>query len=401
MKQALLLTLVVLFVLSLAPSMVYAGVTEMRIWTDELMDPDPGQMNPVTGVVTRYGQKSEPATFYVIRWCVNRENEHNFMTITDDAAAGPYGMELGMGEIPSNNCWMDLRRTDAAPGWDYPLDASATERVTFWVKADSGTAPFWFMGQSYKPSDPPVQDPNLSERQYSVNVFVDGETIINFDDFGDMYVHRDRHFNGEWQFVSIPWEFLTMTDSALVDEMIPFSLVWEGSVKDTEGDQSSFDYSRLRTIKWHTKPESESLIQKYWNSPDNLWGDPGEMAPPGVWSLDEIIFTLNEGTGIVNVDGEKDTVPLTYELSDNYPNPFNPTTTISYAVPVSNNVTIEIYNAIGAKVRTLVDRYVTAGHYKATWDGKNDQGQSVPSGTYFYKMHSSHFNTVKKMTLIK
>jgi len=117
--------------------------------------------------------------------------------------------------------------------------------------------------------------------------------------------------------------------------------------------------------------------------------------------MDEVIFCLNAGTGIVGVDGQKTVVPLTYELGDCYPNPFNPTTQIEYAIPVSNNVTIEIFNSLGQKVRTLVDRYMSAGTYHTTWDGMDDNGNVMPSGVYFYKMTSSHFNAVKRMLLMK
>ena len=397
-------TLGILFTLLLVVGLVgssFAGVTEMKIYSDEMMDADSSQLNPVTGVITRYGSKSNPATYYIIRWCVNRENEHNFMDINSDAAAGPYGMHFGMGDIPSNNLWMDLRRTDAAPGWDYPLDASSTQRVTFWIKADPGTAPLWFMGQSYKPSSPPVVDATLNERQYSVNAFIDGETIIQVDDFGDLYTLRDNPWNGEWQFVSLPWDFLTDADSAEVSQLLPWSLAWEGSVKDKEGNKSSFDISRLRTIKWHTKPESDFLIDQYWNSPNNLWGPPGQKAKPGVWAIDEVTFCLNQGTGITNADGEETTVPLTYELKDAYPNPFNPSTTIEYGIPVSNKVSLIIYNEMGQRIRTLVDENRTTGTYKVVWDGKDDFGNAVSSGVYFCKMQSSHFTATKKLLLQK
>jgi len=100
---------------------------EIIIWKNEMMDPDHGQDNPVTGT-TRYGQKSAPASKYIVRWAVNAEGDHNFMSLGNEwAAEGPYGMKLGMGDIPSNNCWLDIRRKDAAEGWDSPLDASGEQ----------------------------------------------------------------------------------------------------------------------------------------------------------------------------------------------------------------------------------------------------------------------------------
>jgi hypothetical protein len=127
----------------------------------------------------------------------------------------------------------------------------------------------------------------------------------------------------------------------------------------------------------------------------------GRMPYWSDFSFDEMVFTLNEGTGVTDVDGKASVMPLTYDMSANYPNPFNPSTTIEYAIPVSNHVSIEVLNELGAKVRTLVNRPMTAGTYQATWDATDDQGNKVPSGVYFYKMISSHYNSVQKMVLTK
>ena len=93
--------------------------------------------------------------------------------------------------------------------------------------------------------------------------------------------------------------------------------------------------------------------------------------------------------------------PDGFGLSQNYPNPFNPSTSFSYSLPVSNNVTIDIYNELGTKVRSLVNRFATAGTYTATWDGQDDNGNSLSSGIYFCKMQASHFSSVKKILLVR
>jgi hypothetical protein len=87
---------------------------------------------------------------------------------------------------------------------------------------------------------------------------------------------------------------------------------------------------------------------------------------------------------------------LTYHLSDNYPNPFNPETYIRYSIPQSGRVTITLYNVLGQKVRILVDKYQPAGNYVY-----NFFAGDLPSGIYFYKMDSGEFSQVKKMVLMK
>jgi hypothetical protein len=95
------------------------------------------------------------------------------------------------------------------------------------------------------------------------------------------------------------------------------------------------------------------------------------------------------------------TVPGISLRASNYPNPFNPTTTISYTVPTSGDVTLKVYNMKGQVVRTLVNSSVNAGNHTVTWNGTDDNGSAVSSGLYFYKIQSSNQTLTKKMLLAK
>ncbi len=79
-------------------------------------------------------------------------------------------------------------------------------------------------------------------------------------------------------------------------------------------------------------------------------------------------------------------VPVSLKLRQNYPNPFNPVTAISYQLPAVSQVQLEIYNTIGQRVRTLVNRRQAAGRYTVQWDGRNDASQPVASGVYVYRL---------------
>lgn len=95
-------------------------------------------------------------------------------------------------------------------------------------------------------------------------------------------------------------------------------------------------------------------------------------------------------------------VPTTTALLQNYPNPFNPTTTITYDIATSSQVTIEIFVVSGQRVRTLVNRYQEVGRYTATWDGRDARGNTVQTGVYFYRMTAGNTVSVaKKMLLLK
>ena len=100
-------------------------------------------------------------------------------------------------------------------------------------------------------------------------------------------------------------------------------------------------------------------------------------------------------------DYEARALPTVYALSQNYPNPFNPTTTIDYSIPKSGNVELVIFNMTGQKVRTLVSGKQDAAFYKIVWDGRNELGENVASGLYFYRLVSGSFSNIEKMTLIK
>jgi hypothetical protein len=97
----------------------------------------------------------------------------------------------------------------------------------------------------------------------------------------------------------------------------------------------------------------------------------------------------------------KDGLPRTFELSDNYPNPFNPSTMINYGVPKNGTVSLIVYNILGQRVRTLVNAPMTAGRYSIAWDGRNEAGSVLSSGVYFYRLQAGATALVKKMLLLK
>jgi hypothetical protein len=94
-------------------------------------------------------------------------------------------------------------------------------------------------------------------------------------------------------------------------------------------------------------------------------------------------------------------VPAAYRLAQNFPNPFNPVTTIKFDMKEKGNVTLRIYNVAGELVRTLVDDVRDAGAYAIEWDGRNNGGSNVATGVYFYKMETNGFNETKKMVMLR
>ena len=97
----------------------------------------------------------------------------------------------------------------------------------------------------------------------------------------------------------------------------------------------------------------------------------------------------------------ENTLPLKTELSKNYPNPFNPTTTIPYELKEDGLISMVVYDLNGAEVKTLVSENVSAGSYQVVWNGLNNTGQNVASGRYIVKMSAPGFSDTITMTLLK
>ncbi len=124
----------------------------------------------------------------------------------------------------------------------------------------------------------------------------------------------------------------------------------------------------------------------------------GDAAPE---PIEVIEFYLNESR-ITAIEGAQSAVPKTYALEQNYPNPFNPVTRIRYQLPSDSRISLIIYNILGQEVRRLIDNSMQpAGFYSLQWDGKDEFGNSVASGVYFYRIRAGGFSKTMKMLFLK
>lgn len=94
-------------------------------------------------------------------------------------------------------------------------------------------------------------------------------------------------------------------------------------------------------------------------------------------------------------------LPEKFALEQNYPNPFNPSTTMRYSIPVSEFVTLKVYDVLGEEVATLVNEEKPAGSYEVEFTSHSDEGQNLTSGIYFYTLQAGSFTQTKKLILIK
>ena len=94
-------------------------------------------------------------------------------------------------------------------------------------------------------------------------------------------------------------------------------------------------------------------------------------------------------------------IPVAFELNQNFPNPFNPTTAINFAIPENSNVDLKIYDILGRHVRTLASGNYQAGNYSVIWDATDMSGHKVSAGVYFYRIEAGNHRSTKRMLLLK
>ncbi|MDH4158090.1 MAG: fibronectin type III domain-containing protein [candidate division Zixibacteria bacterium] len=137
---------------------------------------------------------------------------------------------------------------------------------------------------------------------------------------------------------------------------------------------------------------------------------PGEIYYVAVRSYDDFFNPSpisNVDTAIayyrfaLGIDDPDNNLPNAFDLSQNFPNPFNPSTEISYSVPRTSHVTLSVYNIQGQLTTTLVDATQPAGNYSIAWTGDDTSGRKVASGVYFYRMQADGFSDSRKMVLLK
>ena len=119
-----------------------------------------------------------------------------------------------------------------------------------------------------------------------------------------------------------------------------------------------------------------------------------------VGDVGTIIYLTGEVTAI-REQPQTSPIPSQFALDQNYPNPFNAVTIIPYDLPTPAFVMLKIYNLLGQKVRTVVAEWKPAGSHQARWEGRDDSGQAVPSGIYFYLIKASGWTQIRKAVLMR
>jgi|GEM_PF-3506272 len=165
-----------------------------------------------------------------------------------------------------------------------------------------------------------------------------------------------------------------------------------GSIGFQEGDKLSFRV-------WDRSKDREVTVQDneifYYHPKTGEKIDAMTFEP-----LSAAMVSIHPGMQ-AQVEADSDALPEEFELEQNFPNPFNPATTISYSCPKGAFVTLQIFDISGRHVKTLAQGWQVAGKHTIQWNGTDERNRRVAAGIYFYKLSSADFSKVKKMIFAK
>ena len=154
---------------------------------------------------------------------------------------------------------------------------------------------------------------------------------------------------------------------------------------------ASANYPNIRLSQGHFKSAAAGVSN--WLPIEDVFGTATDLA-----------FTLDADieqniTDVPNVNESR--LVKTFALNQNYPNPFNPETKITFQFPQASQVTLRIFNILGKEIITLVNEQYQAGKHTVNWNGKDNLGNVVSSGIYFYQLRAGNFTQAKKMILLR
>jgi Secretion system C-terminal sorting domain len=286
---------------------------------------------------------------------------------------------------------VDSSRADTASNFYFPLKAGD----------------LW----QYK-EPPPPEDPYIEEtRAEQDTMFSNGQTYTKFvdDSYGypDTNVQAYRRKVGDKiykYFQSLDSEYVVYDFSKNLGDTVsvfPNPPGYDTSivtVLDTGAINIFGTLRRYKTFYYRFKHETFYSIDQITDS----LGITFSQIEPGLqlYLIGAIIDSTSYGsvTSVMHVDAE---VPGDFILLQNYPNPFNPSTIIDFKAPKGKQITIQIYNVLGELIKTLYLGFGNGNLQNVIWDGKNNAGDYVGTGVYFYELRSANFSAIKKLLLIR
>jgi hypothetical protein len=276
-------------------------------------------------------------------------------------------------------------------------------------------------GNSSMTAQPFNENKNIYVLDYTVEDMGQNTFFITVTDFGENVTQQKKElnvqsiqFSGSVAFSPDPDMHISMKSNSVqgegllfcetlpsvAREKLPAHMEMLSRIYDL---RSGVDLAGTIQFRYHfVKPEfNEETARKIglyrWDEEHEEW-----LYTSGQGNGNVVKARADEyGTYAVFYNDKMIPVPEEYALYQNFPNPFNPSTTFRFDIPEDSRVKLEIYNILGQKVFTLLNADMEAGYHKATWNGMDATGRKMASGIYIYKLKAGTFTKTRKMILLK
>jgi hypothetical protein len=241
----------------------------------------------------------------------------------------------------------------------------------------------------------------------SGNVYVTGRSYGSETDFDYCTIKYDASGTEVWvRTYNGPANGYDNATDITVDDLGNIYVTGESGGIGSSGDYATLSYDPDGDVRWVKRYDGPGNASDVAQS--IAVDDSGKVCVTGYshacnemgcndYATIKYVQTFNE---VRDETGSRER-PSEFDLSQNYPNPFNPSTKIEFTLARSGFVTLQIYDTLGRKVRTLVSEELSSGYKSVIWDGKNEDGDEVASGVYFYQLKVGDFSEPKKMLLLK
>ncbi len=160
----------------------------------------------------------------------------------------------------------------------------------------------------------------------------------------------------------------------------------------------------MREVLLGYQSVADSITKKFytWDAESQAFVPDSTVKVYNPYAINLRVLDIDPTTMLgVNAQDLQIVTPDDYTLSQNFPNPFNPSTTINFSLPVDKNVSLKVYDVLGSEIKTLVNSDMSKGSYQVTWDGTNNFNKSVASGTYITVLKYGNYTKSIKMSLVK
>ena len=325
-------------------------------------------------------------------------------------------IDEGALEVNNIDCYAD----DGTEGVELWEECYSIENTTELDLSGTGTNPGWLTGEI----PPEIGNlTNLTELSLRWNQLTGSipQEIGNLTNLIDLYLSNNE-LTG-----SIPPEvgnLINLTELHIYDNQLTGEIpseIWNltnltklwlnnnqltGEIPSEIGNLNNLDELWLNNNQLTGEiPESICDLDIDWDG-NSSWGFPNflivnnQLCPPYPSCIEDYVGE-QDTSDCEQVSIIDETLPITYNLQNAYPNPFNPITTLRYDLPEQATVNIIIYDMLGREIKTLVNTTQNAGFKSVIWNATNDYGKPVSAGVYLYKIQAGEFVQTKKMVLLK